>query len=328
MSDRGFKLIPVVLAAALLPFCGGKTSGSSEAHFLEPCGAGCTGGFECVCGVCTQPCEADTACSGLGGASSVCAAGASGSGCGQSICDVLCDKDTDCGGVGEGFACEGGRCRHRVAASCDDLENELNLFAAASKECAVDDDCVPVDSPCYTQESCTATVALSSGHDSSEWNRLSGKLQSCRGVCTGCLMVAPPPACVAGKCQLGGGAAPTCRERELEAAQTVGTAVEQADVTCSGDADCVQIGSSTRCHATCGAIVSKAGADELRSVIEGLDTGLCESFEADGCIAIPPPCLALGPPACIGGQCGFGYCGDAACSAGETPAACPADCTR
>jgi hypothetical protein len=249
MFERRALLVSLVLAAVILPFCGGnaQSAGSSESHFLRPCGDGCKGGFECVCGVCTEPCTAGTSCGDLGVASSVCAAGASQASCSESICDVLCDSGGDCAAMGGDFECQGGRCRAQVA-------------------------------------------------------------------------------CGAGKCHLEGGAAPTCDEREAEASTAVTAAVEAADHKCLIDADCVEVSTSSGCHESCGAIISKVGAPSVASTIEGLDTGLCATFEADGCHKIVPPCDPPGTPACIGQKCTAGYCGDGACTSGESAANCPLDC--
>src|SRR5215467_14542586 len=74
--------------------CSSKvTAGDSESHFLAYCSPGsCTGGLECVCGVCTKPCTDDGACSALGNATCTthddCSTPKS--------CDVGCTSNADC----------------------------------------------------------------------------------------------------------------------------------------------------------------------------------------------------------------------------------------
>ena len=89
----------------LLASCG-ETSppeNGSETHFLLQCVESCGEGFECLSGVCTRDCEADTDCKDLSGAA-VCADAAEG-------CRVLCDADQDCTDENPDWECHDGQCR-------------------------------------------------------------------------------------------------------------------------------------------------------------------------------------------------------------------------
>jgi hypothetical protein len=83
--------------------------GSSETHFLMSCDADCGAGLECVCGVCTEPCDSNDVCAAL---SSVASCQAAADGCGMAmICDVECNEDDDCRALSSEHACDRGRCR-------------------------------------------------------------------------------------------------------------------------------------------------------------------------------------------------------------------------
>lgn len=104
------------LAASFALVACAKTSmggGSSETHFLALCNASCDDGLSCVCGVCTEACTSNSACSDLGDGAS-CEATADG--CGMAMaCDVECNDDDDCESLGARYACDGGHCRAPLA---------------------------------------------------------------------------------------------------------------------------------------------------------------------------------------------------------------------
>lgn len=98
----------------------GGTSTGGETHFLTLCvdeeGA-CGGEFDCVCNVCTLPCDAQNACGITAGA--VCVEPRSASdACGVAVpaghCEMRCDDDADCGGLSTEHRCLGGVCRTEV----------------------------------------------------------------------------------------------------------------------------------------------------------------------------------------------------------------------
>ena len=103
-----------VLASVWAPGCAeskeeASEGGNSETHFLETCNGSCSGGLECICGVCTRPCDSASACSELGSAAEC--ATCDGSAEPTRICDVTCGSDDECSSLGGGFRCAAGRCR-------------------------------------------------------------------------------------------------------------------------------------------------------------------------------------------------------------------------
>jgi hypothetical protein len=86
-----------------------KSGGSSETHFLALCNASCADGLSCLCGVCTEACDSNSACDALPGAAS-CEATADGCGT-PKICDVECSDDGDCAPLGASHTCDDGHCR-------------------------------------------------------------------------------------------------------------------------------------------------------------------------------------------------------------------------
>lgn len=94
-----------------------SSGGSSETHFLMSCDADCGAGLECVCGVCTEPCDSNDACAALNDAAS-CQAAANG--CGSAMtCDVECNENDDCSALSTEYACDNGRCRMPEAPPTD-----------------------------------------------------------------------------------------------------------------------------------------------------------------------------------------------------------------
>jgi hypothetical protein len=84
----------------------------SETHFLTRCSAACSGGFECVCGVCTVACADTSVCSALVPVAECraphdCTVPPDPT----ATCDVTCTTDTDCGAVGPRHTCDDGFCR-------------------------------------------------------------------------------------------------------------------------------------------------------------------------------------------------------------------------
>ena len=95
----------------------GEPVAGSESHFLSECLATCGSGFECLCGVCTQKCQADDSCTPLF-PTAECVAVAdrpAASACpdttAPAFCDVRCTANSDCSGLGAGFVCQSGFCR-------------------------------------------------------------------------------------------------------------------------------------------------------------------------------------------------------------------------
>jgi hypothetical protein len=129
-----------VLLAALLPAVscesdGGESTGG-ETHFLASCeldSSACGADLECLCGVCTLPCDADGACGALPGA--VCRLSEALE-CAEARCDVECEGDADCAGVSTSHRCESGVCR---AAPTPGSNGEGGAGGAGSEPCAQGD---------------------------------------------------------------------------------------------------------------------------------------------------------------------------------------------
>ena len=105
----------------IAPGCGATDTDNggtdSNTHWLEPCESDsqCDEGLSCVCGVCTEPCDDDDACSGLAGASCALANTCAGPR-DETSCVVECRNDGDCSDLGSSFLCDGGQCVHRSLA--------------------------------------------------------------------------------------------------------------------------------------------------------------------------------------------------------------------
>ncbi len=103
------------LFAALLPALscesdGGESTGG-ETHFLARCDSSssiCGPDLSCMCGVCTLPCDEQSACDTLPGAACRVSEGTE---CAAARCDVECTVDADCAVVSASHRCEEGACR-------------------------------------------------------------------------------------------------------------------------------------------------------------------------------------------------------------------------
>lgn len=107
----GTVLVVGLAFAGVTPGCDGETSSTgdnSETHFLATCDSVCSGGLECICGVCTKRCSEADSCGDLS-ANASCAES-----CGENatkICDVTCAISADCAALGAAFGCYDGHCR-------------------------------------------------------------------------------------------------------------------------------------------------------------------------------------------------------------------------
>ena len=84
-------------------------------------------------------------------------------------------------------------------------------------------------------------------------------------------------------------------------------AQEDADRSCSSDADCVWAQSAPSCVDACqtAAIVSKAGAKSVAAAVAELESGVCSRFEDAGCVYLASGCPQRAPadPVCNAGRC-------------------------
>lgn len=142
----------VAIALGLFAACGQTDERESgETHFLLTCsGDTCGPGLECLCGVCSKPCDANEDCSSLGKA--VTCVEHDGPACKTvtKSCDVECSKDADCASTSAALTCKAGKCR---ATSSGTQPGPL----ACANGCG--------DSECFTPGSCTlqSACALSDG---------------------------------------------------------------------------------------------------------------------------------------------------------------------
>lgn len=103
------------LALALLAgACGGTTANTpsvgSESHFLAHCDGSCSGGLDCIGGICTRAClTASSSCTDL--ASSARCTDQSVEPGEVAVCDVGCSQPSDCAQLGDGYSCLDSFCR-------------------------------------------------------------------------------------------------------------------------------------------------------------------------------------------------------------------------
>jgi hypothetical protein len=100
-----------------------------------------------------------------------------------------------------------------------------------------------------------------------------------------------------------GGPVGLCTELERRASQAVRRVVEDADLSCMADVDCLIASEDTDCHATCGSLVSTATVSALRSAIDEQNDTTCREFAAAGCRLSIPPCSPPLEIACVDAHC-------------------------
>jgi hypothetical protein len=83
----------------------------SQTDVLRSCSIECEAGLDCVCGVCTLPCDLDFECGELA-AGAVCSSGEAAACPGAApSCTVECNVDADCSGIAADMACVSGHCQ-------------------------------------------------------------------------------------------------------------------------------------------------------------------------------------------------------------------------
>jgi hypothetical protein len=112
--------VPAFWLALLAGACGGSASTAprigSESHFLAYCTDSCSGGFDCIGGICTKSCLTDaTSCADLG--ASVDCTNQSVEPGEVAVCDASCTLDADCSSLGSSYQCRAGFCRQPLTAS-------------------------------------------------------------------------------------------------------------------------------------------------------------------------------------------------------------------
>lgn len=95
----------------------------------------------------------------------------------------------------------------------------------------------------------------------------------------------------------------SCAERSSAASSALQAALHGADQSCNTDADCKITYLNTDCFHACSAAVSAAAQQALDTAVAEQNRTTCAGFEAHGCSALVPPCVAPGAAACIAGMC-------------------------
>ncbi len=100
------------LLLALAVACGDEgPQTEGETHFLRTCDSTCAKGLSCICGACTKPCEAESACVSLA-EDATCEATPAACGSGTAnACDMACTASAECKVLGAAYVCANGRCR-------------------------------------------------------------------------------------------------------------------------------------------------------------------------------------------------------------------------
>lgn len=135
---RPWALVVALIAAVA---CGAQTAdpgSDGQSHWLSTCTSdtACGDGLQCLCGLCTRTCSAESTCDGLD-ARAVCAEGASSctrpnNTLEQSICSVSCTRDAECPAQG---SCLDGACVHTDRAPADVSQQPLDCSGADAATC-------------------------------------------------------------------------------------------------------------------------------------------------------------------------------------------------
>lgn len=139
---------PAFWLALLAGACGGTASTTprigSESHFLAYCTDSCSGGFDCIGGICTKSCLTDaTSCAELG--ARVDCTNQSVEPGEVAVCDASCTSDADCGPLGSGYQCRAGFCRQLdacIVGACGD-----GICEAQEMGCGCESDCLSQSVP-------------------------------------------------------------------------------------------------------------------------------------------------------------------------------------
>lgn len=95
----------------------------------------------------------------------------------------------------------------------------------------------------------------------------------------------------------------SCEERIERSSNALAQVIDDASLSCSSASDCVDISTSTACHAACGALVGAADVPHVEAAIAEQDATTCAGFETDGCERLIPPCIPPPPFDCIDQRC-------------------------
>lgn len=98
----------------------------------------------------------------------------------------------------------------------------------------------------------------------------------------------------------------TCEQLTSEAEVAAGSAQANAAaaLACKSNADCTVASTSSTCAPGCGAILTQAGAAQLRGAIAQINMGTCSTFASDHCPANGTPSCQTLVAVCVNGKCG------------------------
>ena len=158
-------LAPLLVGLGLIFSCSTPESSQegSETHFLQGCDdAACGDGMQCICGVCSKPCTAQTDCGNWAGIASCAPLGprVAEQRCAptevSAMCDAACLTDAECSKLATDSVCDYGYCRElreqtdAPSAACTpptlastdvlilgDVLIELSIFAQQLEQAAV-----------------------------------------------------------------------------------------------------------------------------------------------------------------------------------------------
>jgi hypothetical protein len=219
------------------------------------------------------------------------------------------------------------------ALTCESLSNDVAeqrqaIVEDADTSCETVADCVAVSAAPNCIETCGATALVNEsavGSLQSAIEELDATLcedffdAGCEFFASSCPTpgIDFVPACEAGQCVHQEASELSCEDLALEATAAFNAEVAALDLSCSEDADCVVLATSTSCVDACGTLVV-GNTTALANGVDALTESACATFDSAGCTYPQPPCPMIDRDTvvthCYAGQCALGP--------GPTPAAC------
>jgi hypothetical protein len=164
MSKRNWiavRTLRWLLAGVLAIGCGGATGNgqsTGESHFLDYCASSCSGGLDCISGICTRGCLVGDAQCGALNPNATCTNESVEPGS-VAVCDVACQSTSDCAALGAEHECMAGYCRggspSGPGASCTEYWYLNSSSVDSDSECAA--------CPCGDRSACTDLGTCATG---------------------------------------------------------------------------------------------------------------------------------------------------------------------
>lgn len=177
-------------------------------------------------------------------------------------------------------------CTERAQKAVADVEAERVKHLT----CAANTDCTNVGTSTDCQGACPKAVSTS-GKTKVESLITQINQTYCKGYqADGCPYATPKcvansPVCHQKTCML-----MTCTERRTKASDDV-RAIEQQNLSCTVDSDCVLYWAGTKCAGACQRVVNKTGEPLVKAAITDVNNGICETYQKDQCPYATPSCL-------------------------------------